>query len=696
MNVGSLFAELGLDMSAFSASLSQAQAQLNSVGNKMKDIGQKMSLAISAPILALGGAMVKSAIDIQASQGKIQASLGVTEEEAKKLSGTAQEVWKNGFGESLEEVNQNLIITKQNIQGINDTDLQKVTQGAMTISELFGEDINATTAAASVMMKNFGIEGQEALDLITIGFQKGGNYSGELMDTLREYAPQFASMGFSAQSAMELLISGANAGAFNLDKVGDSVKEFNLRAQDGSKGTIEAFTAIGLNAEQMGADIAGGGEKAQSAFMATIASLSAMKDPMEQNAAGVALFGTQWEDVRSKVITAMAEGQGSLEGFKGATDEATQAMQNNNPGLALQKAMREMQVAIAPALMPLVDMFNNNVVPAVKSVADWFGKLSPEGQKIAVAVAGIVAAIGPLLVIFGTMASAISALIPLFTAVGTAIGAISLPVVAVVAVIGTLIAAGIALYKNWDEIKNYAKELVDSIIKSWENVKNSTIAIWESIKTFITDAFKWLYDHNHYFHDLVDSISEAWNNAKNITTEVWTAISSWLSGLWTNIKSEVSNSWNSIYTTISGIWNKIKEGFNQLVQSAFNWGKNLMNEFIDGFKSMFSSLTKTLGDAADSVADFLGFHSPTKKGAGKDADKWAPNFVNMFADGITANIPKLQNVSSNMADVINPSYAGTNNYSTTGNVFNINITGSNGEEIWEHLERKLGRLGVVV
>ena len=70
--------------------------------------------------------------------------------------------------------------------------------GAITISELFGDDVNEVTAAAGVLMRNFGIDGQHALDIITTGYQQGGDFQ-RTPDTL-EYAPQFQAMGVSATS----------------------------------------------------------------------------------------------------------------------------------------------------------------------------------------------------------------------------------------------------------------------------------------------------------------------------------------------------------------------------------------------------------------------------------------------------------------------------------------------------------------
>lgn len=675
-------------------------------GEQMQGMGEKMSVGLTAPIVATGAVLTKGAADAQASMGKLQAALGLTREEAADLSAVSEAVWVNGFGENIEEATQAVINIRHNIGKLAEDEMQEVTEAAMTIAQAFDQDVNEVTRAAGVAMKNWGVSAKEAMDLLSVGFQRGGNYSDELLDTIREYSPQFASMGIGAEQAMSMLIAGAQAGAWNLDKVGDAAKEFNLRAQDGSKGTAEGFALIGLNAEKTGAAIAAGGEEAQQAFMATVTALAAMDDPLEQNTAGVALFGTQWEDVRSQVIIAMGEGMKGLGDFRGATAEATKALQENNPGLALTKSMRELQLSIGPALLPIAEMISNQLAPALASMAQSFASLSPAMQTFSIAAAGVLAILGPILAMIGAampilvkIGGLIAGLGPIITSVATFIGgaaaaiatALSLPVAAVAAIVAAVVAAGVLIVTHWDEIKAAAGQLADTIAQAWESLKAATIAAWEAIKTFVVEAFQWLYDHNYYFQDLVDAIVNAWNTAKEVTTVVWSAVRDWLTNLWSNIKNTVVTTWNSILTTITGVLDRVKGAFQGLVDSAFNWGKNLMGEFIDGFKSMFSNLYDSLERAAEAVAGFLGFHSPTKLGPGRDADKWAPNFVNMFAQGIEDSLPRLQDALNEMSVTLNPSLAGggtTNQYG--GNTIHVTVQDS------EDLLRTLRRMGVSI
>lgn len=446
--------------------------KLKSIGESVKGVGEKMSVAITAPIVAAGGLMLKGALDAENAQSKLQASLGITADEAQRLGNVATDVWKNAFGESIEEVDSAIIAVRKNMGELAGDELKKITESAMTIADVFGAEVTDSSKAAGVMMKNFGISGQDALDLITVGFQRGGDYSGELLDTLNEYAPQFSALGLTADQAMGILIEGAKAGAYSLDKVGDAMKEFNIRAQDGSDATAAGFKSIGLDATIMGTAIAQGGDDAQKAFSATVTALAAMDDIMAQNMAGTALFGTQWEDVRAKVIVAMADGVKGVGDFKGATDSAAKAMYDNNPAAALTSALRELQAAIGPALLPLAEIIKTTIVPAVKSMAEGFNELSPSGQKTALAIAGIAAAIGPLLLVIGPMISmvggavgamgAVSAaatggavgvgvLTTAFPALGAALTVLTGPIGLTIAAIAGVVAVGALLVSTLNE-----------------------------------------------------------------------------------------------------------------------------------------------------------------------------------------------------------------------------------------------------
>lgn len=538
----------------------KAADAISETGEKMKGAGETMSTGVTAPIVALGAGAMLAASDVQNAAGKIQAQLGLTADEAENLGKVAQDVWKNNFGENIGEVSDNLVKVRQYIGDLTDTDLKNVTESAYTLSDAFGIDVGDSIKTAGTLTKNFDMDAQHAMDLMTVGFQQGGDYSGELLDTLNEYAPQFSSMGISAENFLGILIAGAQNGAFNLDKVGDAVKEFNIRSQDGSKTTAEGFKAIGLDADKMGQAIAAGGAEGENAFKATVAALAAMKDPVAQNTAGVNLFGSQWEDLRSTVVTSMTDGIGAINNVDGATKKAGDALYNNF-GSRLQSTLRELGTALQPlgeVLLGFAEKILPPLTAAAQKLAQWFSNLSPVGQTVIIVIGAIAAAIGPLLIFIGSIVSSIGALIPVvvtvwgwlsklgpvFTAVRTAMAALTGPIGIIIAIIAIL---AVVIYKNWDAIK--AK----------------TIEIWGAIKDWFT---------------------QTWTAISQGLMAAWTAVTQWLSDTWNNIKLIALTVWEALKTGVMAIITPFITG----ITNIFNGMKQGLTNIFEGIKLYFTGV----------------------------------------------------------------------------------------------------------
>ena len=151
-------------------------------------------------------------------------------------------------------------------------------------------------------MDQFGMTSEQAYNLLAQGAQNGMNANDDLTDIVKEYSVQFKTMGFTAEEMFNMLSNGAKEGGFSIDVMGDAMKEFNIRSKDGSKASNEAFKSLGLNADNLTKSFAKGGEEGKKAFSEVMKKLKGMKDPVEQNTAGVALFGTMWEDLGAKAI----------------------------------------------------------------------------------------------------------------------------------------------------------------------------------------------------------------------------------------------------------------------------------------------------------------------------------------------------------------------------------------------------------
>src|SRR5690606_11368167 len=97
-----------------------------------------------------------------------------------------------------------------------------------------------------------------ALDLITAAFQRGLNSSGDLLESITEYGPQFGSGGASASQFFSVLETGLSTGVMGVDKAGDMYKEFAVRIQDGSTLTRESLQMLGLDADAILSGLARG------------------------------------------------------------------------------------------------------------------------------------------------------------------------------------------------------------------------------------------------------------------------------------------------------------------------------------------------------------------------------------------------------------------------------------------------------
>lgn len=170
---------------------------------------------------------------------------------------------------------------------------------------------------------------EDAFSLIAAGAQNGLDYSGELIDTINEYSSQFSKLGFTADGMFNLLQSGADSTAWNLDKVGDAIKEFSIRAIDGSDTTVSAFEDLGYNAKKIMATFAAGGEGANTAFFEVLNTLMDVDDQVKRDALGVSLFGTMWEDLGVEAMQAMADASSAAYDTQGALEQINQVKYND-------------------------------------------------------------------------------------------------------------------------------------------------------------------------------------------------------------------------------------------------------------------------------------------------------------------------------------------------------------------------------
>lgn len=382
---------------------------------------------LTAPLTAvLGGlatAGVKGFIDVEGSLVKVKNMLNLTDDEAEKLYESAKKIASKGFAEFDEVLNvlSNVKLSMGDL--IDDTQLEEFSKGVLSIGQTFDADVNDVLKASSMLITNFGIDGEKALDIITWGFQNGLDYSGDFLDTLWEYSVQFADMGYSAEEFASMLEKGMQNGIFNTDKLADAVKEANIRLKEMPEATGEAVEQLGLDMTKIQKDIAKGGDTAQKAMTEVAKALMSIEDPVKRNQIGVEIFGTMWEDAGDAIAKALVGAEENITGLDGSVTEMNKNIEAmNDGGLAnLKVKMMEAFQVIGEKLYPVFSDLIDTVVEGVT----WFTNLDESTQGTIIKFGALVAVIAPVTGALSSLFTGLSSLTTMFRTLTTSAGAVS-------------------------------------------------------------------------------------------------------------------------------------------------------------------------------------------------------------------------------------------------------------------------------
>lgn len=641
----------------------KAGESISHVGNKMKDVGTNMTTGVSLPLAGIGAAAVKVASDFDTSQRNIQSSLGLTEKGAENLGKIAKETWKDGFGQSIEEVDQSLIKVYQNMKDVPHEELEEATKSAMTLGKTFDSDINEVTRGAGQLMNRFGISSKEAFDLFAAGGQEGLNYSNEMFDNVAEYAPLYKQAGFSANEMFTIMANGTRDGSYNLDYINDLVKEFGIRVQDGSKGVSDAFAEMSPQTQKVWDNFNKGKGTSADVFNAVLGDLGKMDDKVKANQLGVAVFGTKWEDMGAQAVLGLNNANGALGDVEGTMGKM-QKTQQEAFGVRWQKLMRTTMASLEPLGQAILDIAEVALPPIIKTVevvAKAFSSMPKPIQIGIVAILGMVAVLGPLVAMMGFMTSGVGAfvgslrflvpiltkvpllftgilkvgpkLIGMFGGIGKALALLGRSMmtllmnpwtIAILAIVGLVY----LIYKNWDDIVKYTKKAVkwigDVCSKAWKaTVKGAKSAwnglgkffsgFWEGTKkifssamSFIGKIFSKAWDGyvkvvKWYFNLLKNIIEFGWNAIKFIFKFALDGLKKIVDGTWKFIKNSAQKAVNTWKKIFTTGWNAIKRIFSMALAIIKQYVKTEFEKMKNTISSVFNMIKEIVKKAWDSI-----------------------------------------------------------------------------------------------
>lgn len=424
-------------------------------GDKLKDAAGKAALGAGAAAGAAFSAGFLGAVDVEKASDKLNAQLGATGEDAERYGEVAGNLYAGAWGDSMEDVTNAVgaVVTSiGGMRGASAADLEDITAKVLDFSTAFEVDVPRAAQVAGQMVKSgLADNATEALDLLTRSMQNvPAAVRDDIMDAVDEYGPFLASIGIDGQQAFGLLVKGAERGMYGIDKTGDALKEFTIRATDMSKGTKEAYDILGLSMPEMTRKLLKGGETGAKAFDQIVAALLDVGDPIRQSQAALALFGTPLEDLSVQEIPAFLKGlddaKGSLGEVGGAVAELGDTL-NDNAATQIEAFKRSVQTA-----------FIEKLAAALPHIQGVFGFLT---ENAAIFVP-LTASLGAFALVIGTVAAALK----VWSVVQVILNATlwASPITWIVLAVVALAAAAYLLIKNWNKVAGFFG-------KMWEGIK---------------------------------------------------------------------------------------------------------------------------------------------------------------------------------------------------------------------------------
>lgn len=509
-------------------------ADVDSLGGKFEGLTGKLGgFAGGLTGIAGVGAFAAMGLEVDNAVAQMNNQLGYTGESAQRAADAVNTALRSGVTGSAADAAAAVgaIESQFDMLGVRgEQTAGELADNFLGFAQTFDVGVEeATQTAGQLLVNGLATNVEEAADLMTAAMQRvPAQMRDELPEIINEYGTNFRALGFSGEEAFSMLVTASEKGKWALDKTGDALKEFTIRGSDMSATSVEAYQALGLNAEQMSNAIASGGAGAQQALQEVATSLLAMEDPADRANTAIALFGTPLEDLSvdqiPQFLDALSQGTGAMNGFEGASQAIADNLSNSLQG-RLDTLKGTVLSLAGDGFMALWD--------AGESVAQW----ARDNQTW---LAPLTAGLGTLAGIVGIAAGAQTAwttALGVYTAAqGLATGALALfnttllanPIMLVVAAVAALVAGLVvfftktetgrriwdkftgALKSGWETFVSVIKTGADKITGFIGGIVDKFKAIPGKIKEVFRNAGQWLVNAGR---DLMDGFARGLRSA---------------------------------------------------------------------------------------------------------------------------------------------------------------------------------------
>lgn len=450
------------------------------IGNLISDGIKKMATEVK-------DTLEKVTVETQEASSSFQAITGANEKTTEKFSKKMQEVYKAGYGESLKDIGDKMAYIKQVTKETDPSKIKELTENAIALEDTFGSDFQETIRGVNGLMTHFKIDSTEAFDLFAKGSQKGLDYTNELGDNVAEYGGNFKQAGYTAEEYFQLLANGTKNGAYNLDKVNDSINEVKNKLGDGSiEKNIGIFSKDTKKSFKAWKDGKGTMKKVIDSIVKDI---NGCKNEQKALTMASTAFGTMGEDANLKVVKSLKSTGETFKKVQGSAEKLKEvkyddvASKYKEIGRTLQLELFE---PLAKKLLPKAEEFANY---AIEHTDELKKKIVILGGALGIAFAFV-----KLMKFIEVLKTAYATFVMLKTAIASTAAAQKIlnliqaasPMGLLVAGIGAVV-GGLALYaaatKAATDETDKVSKAVDESAKSYRDMKKATEESMEDIQS---------------------------------------------------------------------------------------------------------------------------------------------------------------------------------------------------------------------
>ncbi|HFF1320864.1 TPA: phage tail tape measure protein [Enterococcus faecium] len=543
-----------------------SNSMTTAVGKVMQGTGAAMTKYITTPLIGVGVAAAKVGGDFEEQMSRVKAISGATGKSFDELRQQAVDLGaKTAFSAKESAAGMENLASA----GFSAQEIMKAMPGLLDLAAVSGGDVALASENTATALRGFGLEASEAGHVADVFARAAADTNAEVGDmgeALKYVAPVANSMGISLEETAAAIGIMSDAGIKG-SQAGTTLRGALSRLARPTKAMQDTMDNLGVSFYD-----ADGKMKPLKTQVELLKKAFEGLTPEQQQNALVTLYGQESLSGMMALIDKGPDKLGklteSLKNSDGAADKMARTMQDNmNSSLeqmmgAFESAAIVIQKILAPAVRKVAD--------SISGLVDKFVSAPEPVQKMIVTIGLIVAAIGPLLVIFGQAVVTLQRVKVGFLAlrsglalIGSSFTAISLPVLGIIAAIAAVITIGILVYKNWDKISRFGKEV-------WANVKKFASDAAEGIKEKWGDITQWFSDTWNNLKSgakgLWDGTIQGAKDAVDSVKNAWNGIKEWFANLWKGTTSGLASTWDSVTTTLAPFVETIKTIFQPMLE----------------------------------------------------------------------------------------------------------------------------------